>query len=234
MTARVVVLALLLAGCGGPAPAPAEPAPVEPAVSEPPPAAAPPVAVAPPPREPEVLPPAEATRLGIGAQLPPIACADIDGQEAVLHQLMGEQGMVIVLTSLRCPIARLYAPGLVDLVAKHSGVRLLIVDVAERDSEEDLKEARQRLGWVAPVVIWRDAPPLLLARALKAQRTTECFVLDREGVLRYRGAIDDQYGQGYRRAEPRRRYLDDALRAVRAGEPVAVPATTAPGCVVAN
>ncbi|MCO5166031.1 MAG: redoxin family protein [Planctomycetes bacterium] len=146
-----------------------------------------------------------------------------------LHTLAREGALVVVLTSLRCPVARLYAPGIAEVAARHPQARFLVVGVAARDAPEDLRTAAERHGWS---LVTHDPDGTSWARELQAQRTTECFVIDRKGVLRYRGAIDDQYGQGYRRAEPRRRYLEDALRAVLAGDQVAVPATTAPGCAL--
>lgn len=222
MSARALVAALaLVAGCSGPAP---EPAPV--AQAEP---AAPPVAVqqaAPPPRAPEPIALARTRASQVGF-------SDVQGRLVNLAELYRDGPLVIVLTSLRCPIARLYAPGLADLASRHAagGVRVLVVEVAGA-SRDDLLAAAQRHGWVDPIVVATD-DGLSLARSFEASRTTECFVVDREGVVRYRGAIDDQYGQGYRRPAPRHRYLEDALAAVLAGEQLAVEATTAPGCALA-
>jgi mono/diheme cytochrome c family protein len=65
---------------------------------------------------------------------------------------------------------------------------------------------------------------------LKADSTTDVFVLDAARTLVYRGAVDDQYGFGYALPKPRKAYLIDALEAVIAGNDVAVKATSAPGC----
>ena len=58
----------------------------------------------------------------------------------------------------------------------------------------------------------------VFAPILEPTRSTETFVLDADGVLRYRGAIDDQYGIGYHRDEPTRTYVTDAIEAVLAGQ----------------
>ena len=68
-----------------------------------------------------------------------------------------------------------------------------------------------------------------LTEMLKATRTTDTFVFDSGRVLRYRGALDDQYGIGYVKDKPSRSYLLDAVEAVLAGKNPAVKATKAPG-----
>lgn len=206
---REVALALLLALPG--AASGQEPADTAPVTTRDP--------IAPAPREAEPLGLEEAAALGVGAPVD-LAALGLDPGD--------HDALVVVLTSLRCPIARLYAPSLADLAARHPRARVVVVGVAARDTLDELRAAAAKHGW--PEVV-HDAA-LLRVGALRPRRTTECFVIDRAGVLRYRGAIDDQYGQGYRRAAPRRRFLEDALRAVLRGEPVPVPATTAPGCVI--
>ena len=60
----------------------------------------------------------------------------------------------------------------------------------------------------------------------------EVFVLDTGHRLRFRGAVDDQYGLGYTKDVATRHYLRHALDALIEGEPVQTPATSAPGCVI--
>ena len=52
-----------------------------------------------------------------------------------------------------------------------------------------------------------------VASALGAATTTEAFVLDDRGTVRYRGAVDDRLGLGYVRNEPRSTPLVDAVDA---------------------
>ena len=51
-------------------------------------------------------------------------------------------------------------------------------------------------------------PDNRVADQLLAERTCEALVIDGRGRLRYRGAIDDQYGLGTRRDDPSHHYLD--------------------------
>ena len=75
-------------------------------------------------------------------------------------------------------------------------------------------------------------PDNTLADQLVAERTCEAFVLDGERRLRYRGAIDDQYGRATRKERPLQRHLAQALNAVLAGHKVAEPVTPVVGCPI--
>ena len=60
-------------------------------------------------------------------------------------------------------------------------------------------------------------------------RTSEAFVVDETGAVRYQGRIDDQFGVGYKRAKPTRRDLAVAIDDVLAGKPVSQPVTEVSG-----
>ena len=65
--------------------------------------------------------------------------------------------------------------------------------------------------------------------------TPTAVVLDREGAVRYRGRIDDFYAAlGKPRRQATTHELRDALDAVLAGKPVAVPEAKALGCYIVS
>ncbi len=68
-----------------------------------------------------------------------------------------------------------------------------------------------------------------VARAYGGTHTPHVFLLDAGGVLRYRGAIDDNYDDP---DAVQATYLRDALDAVLAGEAPATPTTPAVGCTI--
>ncbi len=120
--------------------------------------------------------------------------------------LQGAKLLVVTFTGTDCPISKHYRPklGRLEKDFRAKGVSFVTVD---------------------------DASSPLVA-ALDARRTTEAFVLDDASVLRYRGAIDDQYGIGYAKDAPSRTYLVDALEALLAGRSPPAAATEAPGCAI--
>jgi hypothetical protein len=122
-----------------------------------------------------------------------------------LAGLRGSKGTLVVFTSSECP------------TAKDTEVRLAVLK-----TEYESKGFRVLTGNPNDPT----APPASLAKALGAQTTPEAFLFDAEGKLVYRGAVDEG-GE-----KPARLYLRDALEAVLAGKPVAVPRTLGNGCEI--
>lgn len=178
-----------------------------------------------------VLTQREARGLGVGARLPDAIGLDLDGRTRGWREGSGERGTVLVLTSLTCPLCQKLAPEIARVEARARGVGFGVVHVAlgGLDSADDLRAHVERLQLAGLVL--RDERGAL-AELLDARTTTEVFVVDSRGTLRYRGAVNDQYGLGFALEAPRQRYLDDALRALIRSEEPAITATTAPGCAV--
>jgi len=125
---------------------------------------------------------------------------------AIAAALQDATLLVVAFSGPDCPVSKLYKPRLDRLTKDYApkGVRILTV------SSED-KGFTTLFG---------------------PERSTEAFVLDAKGTLRYRGAVDDQYGIGYAKDAPTKTYLVDAIEALLAGKRPPVPATEAPGCAV--
>jgi hypothetical protein len=67
------------------------------------------------------------------------------------------------------------------------------------------------------------------ARAYRAERTPEVFLFDKQGQLRYYGAIDDNYDNPGAVKDP---YLRNALDAVLGTRPLALATTQPQGCTI--
>ncbi|MEZ6018339.1 MAG: redoxin family protein [Planctomycetota bacterium] len=173
----------------------------------------------------------DARALGVGAWVPDADGETLDGAARSWRSEAGDRGTVLALVSLTCPLCQKFAPELARVEARARAVGFGFVHVAldPLDTADALRAHVARLGLEGAVL--RDVDGAL-ARALDAHTTTEVFVVDERGTLRYRGAVNDQYGIGFALDEPRHTYLDDALRHLIRGTEPDVVATTAPGCVV--
>ncbi len=167
----------------------------------------------------------------LGELIRNFAFEDLDGETAHLSDTAGENALVIALRSVLCPVSRRYGSTLARLEKAYrpKGVRFLFLNASSQDSIESMRDEITRFGFEGPYVQDLEA---VFAKILRATTTTEVFVVDRAHTLRYRGAIDDQYGIGYSKATPTADYLDDALEDLLAGRELRVEATTAPGCVL--
>ena len=164
-----------------------------------------------------------------------ITLKDIDGKE---HRLADYEGKTVVLDfwSNRCPWSRKAEPALIALQKAFAGqdVVLLAIDSnmpeladGERDGFKEIRDYNRKSGVTYPILL---DPGNVIADRFRAKATPHLFVIDRHGVLRYDGGIDDDpRGTKGDQATP---WARNAIAAVVAGEKVAEPKTKAFGCTI--
>jgi thiol-disulfide isomerase/thioredoxin len=157
----------------------------------------------------------------------------IDARTGQTHRLSEHKGsvVVVVFVGTSCPIGDLYMPRLCELSRQYESrnVSFLAINSNESDTLEDVADYARRSQATFPVL--KDTENRV-ADQLFAERTCEALVIAGDGRLRYRGAIDDQYGLGTRRDSPVRHYLTDAIDAVLAGKKVGTELTQVVGCPI--
>jgi peroxiredoxin len=168
---------------------------------------------------------------GVGQRVSDFTLLDTTGKEVHLYGFAGKKAAVIVFVGTGCPISDLYLPRFAELARKYesAGIPFLAIDSNSGETAAKVAEHAKKLGVSVPVLM---DPGNLVADSLQAQRTCEALVLDGEAILRYRGAIDDQYTQKGRKERAGKQYLVDALDAVIAGRTVPVATTPVSGCPI--
>ena len=177
---------------------------------------------------PQVLKPLE---VGIGKSIPNLDLHDVEGNKHALHSNNRIKGMVIVVRDPECPVSKRYGPR-ISSMAQHyrsAGFGFVFIYPGETLDKQQRIRDREALG-VPGLYIGHGS--FALAEKLGVESTGEVFILDADNRLRYRGAIDDQYGLGYTKDVPTRHYLRNALDAMVQGEAILTPATSAPGCYI--
>jgi peroxiredoxin len=166
----------------------------------------------------------------IGAQAPRFALPDTDG---ATHEPGDAPATVVVFTCNHCPYALAWHERLIAVAHDYAdrGVRMLSINPndAERYPRDSVQAMRERVaaGEFDSVPYLRDESQEV-ARAYDAQTTPDVFLLDADGVLRYRGAPDGDH----ERPEENAAWLRGALDAVLAGA-TPDPAETKPvGCSI--
>ncbi len=141
------------------------------------------------------------------------------------------RAFVVAMTGTGCPLCLKYAPTLAALEDHYSdkGVQFLFVNPNESETEQRILDAIKHHGFDGPYV--RDLDNQL-TQLMEVETTTEVFLLDGSGTLRYRGAVNDQYGLGYSLNQPRENYLSDAIDSLLSNKKIAIAATSAPGCEI--
>jgi len=155
---------------------------------------------------------------------------DIEGNAGSLESLLdGKEALVVVMRVTECPVSKRYGHRLAEFENKYAqqGVAFLYLDVSSQDTDEKVRGDIETFGFEAPYVLEPDSE---LASRLQPRVSSEVFVIDAKRTLRYRGAVDDQFGITFSNPEVRNHYLSDALESVLAGEDVEVATTEASGC----
>ncbi len=171
--------------------------------------------------------------VGVAVPWAGIALAEPAGPPRPLAQWCQADWTVVVFLGTECPLARLYAPRLAQLADEYQprGVQFRAVMSQQQDTADEVAQFAR--DWSLPFAALCD-PRQQAADAFGAKRTPEVFVLDRDGVVRYHGRIDDQFTVGYQKPRIGRRDLAEALDELLAGQPVSQSELPVTGCVIAR
>lgn len=170
----------------------------------------------------------------MGKPVGPFELQDPHGNPVASSTFEGRP-LVAVFLGVECPLCRLYVPRLATLARafEAKGVTFIGIDSNQQDSLAEITAFGRTYPLGFPLL--KD-PGNLVADQFGAERTPEAFLLDAEGVVRYRGRIDDQFGVGTARPAATRDDLAAAitnLLAGRATEPTDTPsAPPVPGCLI--
>jgi hypothetical protein len=145
----------------------------------------------------------------------------------IVGRAYGQDVTVVVFISTVCPVSNSYNLRMKELYRDYApkGVKFEFLNANRNESQEEAQDHARRVGFPFPVS--KDANNVMADR-LGAEYTPESFVIDREGVVRYRGRIDDAQNP----ARVRQNSLRLAIDAVLAGRDVPAPETKSFGCTI--
>ncbi len=148
--------------------------------------------------------------------------------EGDLVRLGSLRGKIVIVNfwSCECPHAERTDRDLMAMFVQwRDDVALLPVASNSIESAGALEEAARRRH--LPLVL-RDSDHFV-ADLYEALTTPHIFLIDRDGILRYRGAVDDT---SFRQRRPTRFFLDEAVEALLAGRLPQVTDTPPYGCTI--
>lgn len=165
------------------------------------------------------------TMIKTGEEAPDFELPDLGGEP---HRLSDWLGQLVILNfwSAECPWAKRGDHKLIELLHKWEGV-VQLCSIASNINETRallLKVATERR---LPLVLVDQANRV--ADMYLAQTTPHVFVIDKKGILRYQGAIDDIT---FRQKEATRNYLQGAIAAMVAGHQPNPDRTDPYGCAI--
>jgi peroxiredoxin len=171
----------------------------------------------------------------VGQTAPDFTAKDIEGKT---HKLSDYKGKIVILEAynLDCPFClnHFKTGAMQELQAELTGEGIvwLLVNSVGSDKPGYRNPARAKKEWAEQKIkatAWIDDHSGDVGKKYGMRTTPHMFVIDKQGVLAYQGAIDDRPAPS---GDPRkaRNYVKEAVAKLEAGEKLAVTQTKPYGC----
>lgn len=172
----------------------------------------------------------------VGDKVADFKLKNVDGKLVSLGSNAAVKGYIVVFTCNTCPYAKAYEDRIIALNQKYAaqGYPVLAINpndpqVAPGDSYADMQKRAKEKKYAFPYLLDETQN---VARTFGATRTPHVYVVQRSGAefkVAYIGAIDNNT-EDAKAAD--KRYVEDALTQLLAGQPVQTNATKAIGCTI--
>ena len=163
--------------------------------------------------------------MNINQPVPEFELRDLNGNT---HRLSDYRGRIVIVNfwSCECPHSERTDKAILSMFVQwQDDVTMLSIASNRSESAEALQETAESRR--LPNVL-QDAD-CVVANLFDARTTPHVFVIDREGILRYRGSVDDVT---FRHRTPTRFFLDEAVEALLEGHFPALTESPAYGCAI--
>lgn len=179
-----------------------------------------------------------AARVDVGQPAPGFSLTDSNGNTRTLEEFKGKT-VVLEWTNAECPFVRKhYGSGNMQAQQKEAtaaGVIWLAVNSGApgKQGEVDGGDANEqmRISRSAPTAYLLD-PTGTTGRAYGASTTPHMYVIDGQGVLRYKGGIDSILSDDPADVPKATQYVRQALSELADGKTVSIPLSAPYGCSV--
>lgn len=163
----------------------------------------------------------------LGSKVTDFTLSDLDGNPVKFSGIKGDNLTVLLFSATQCPIDNDYQERKNVLYADYTprGVKFIGINSNHTEPAAEVREHSARWGFQFKV--YKDHNNVVADR-FAASVTPEVIVLDRNGVVRYRGHIDDSRNPANIKFQGLRAALDGLL----AGQEVARTETKAFGCTI--
>ncbi len=156
---------------------------------------------------------------------PDFELSDIDEKK---HRLGDYRGKIVIVNfwSCECPHSERTDLAILTMFTQwREDVVMLSIAANRSESIQSVAEVAKTRR--LPIVLF-DAEQVV-ADLYDAQTTPHVFVIDRDGILRYRGSVDDVT---FRQRTPTRFFLDEVVESLLDGRSPALTETPAYGCAI--
>lgn len=170
---------------------------------------------------------ARSATVALGRPMPAFAAPTLDGKGLSKASFAGKIGL-FMLADTQCPCVQAVEGRIGALAKKYSAQGLRVAYVFSTPGEKPIQIARfmQNHRIPFPAIVDRDQRML---RLLDGQCSSEVYLTDKQGILRYHGRVDDST---FDPKSIRSRDLENAIVAVSRNQKVARPFVPATGCAI--
>ncbi|WP_329806595.1 thioredoxin family protein [Flavobacterium facile] len=157
----------------------------------------------------------------------------VDGKMYSMSDYKDAKGFIVVFTCNHCPFAVKYEDRVIELAKKYKskGFVLLAINpndpsVVPEDSFDKMKVRAKEKGFTFPYLF--DEGQKIFPQ-YGATKTPHVFLLDKNLIVKYIGAIDDNVEDA---SAVKVKFLENAIAALEKGQEIEVPLTKAIGCSI--
>jgi peroxiredoxin len=169
----------------------------------------------------------------IGDKATDFKLKSVDGKMYSMSDFNAAKGFIVVFTCNHCPFAKKYEDRINDLAKKYKpqGYILLAINpndpaVEPEDSFELMKVRAKEKGFAFPYLV--DEGQKIYPQ-YGATKTPHVFLLDKNQIVKYIGAIDDNVDSA---GDVKEKYLENAIAALESGKTPSPETTKAIGCSI--
>ncbi len=156
---------------------------------------------------------------------PDFELPDLEGK---FHRLSDYRGKIVIINfwSCECPYSERADKAIMSMFVQWPNDVVMLTIAANRS--ENVEALRNAANARSLPMVMLDAL-CFVADLYEAQTTPHVYVIDRDGILRYRGAVDDVT---FRQRIPSRFFLGEAVEALLEGHLPALTESPAYGCTI--
>ena len=171
----------------------------------------------------------------VGSKAPAteIKMQDVSGKQTTIKDAVKKNGVLVMFSCNTCPYVIKNEARTKEIAAfatqNNYGVIIINSNEAQRgeeDSFEAMKAYAKKLGYTWNYVLDSKSE---VANAFGATRTPEVFLIDANGNIIYKGAIDDSPGDA---TKVTRNHLKEAITESAAGKEITVKESRSIGCTI--
>jgi peroxiredoxin len=165
----------------------------------------------------------------IGEKAPYFCLPSTDGKLYSLSSFENASCIVVIFTSNHCPYAKLYESRMISLYNELKVQNVEFLAICSNDGSAFPEDSFEQMKTKEFPFPYLHDETQIVAKSFDAQATPEVFVFDKNYILNYHGAIDDNpESLGF----VKKHLLRDAVTAVINNRPVETPEAPLIGCSI--